>query len=62
MADFLVPLIGLVGGLVLLTLLVAVLLVPPLRRLGRARTGLAVDLSPRVAMIRALGLERRMRR
>jgi hypothetical protein len=61
MAEFLLVLIGLVGGLVLLTVLVAVLVVPPLRRLGRARAGLADDLSPRVSVIRALELERRMR-
>jgi len=61
MGDFLLLLIGLVGGSVLLTVLVAVLLVPPLRRLGRARSGLSADLSQRVSVLRALELERRMR-
>jgi hypothetical protein len=61
MADFLLLLIGLVGGTVLLTVLVAVLVVPPLRRLGRARAGLSAEWTQRVSLIRALGLERRMR-
>lgn len=61
MADFLLLLVGLVGGSVLLTVLVAALVVPPLRRFGRARAGLARALSQRVSVIRALALERRMR-
>jgi hypothetical protein len=61
MADFLLLLIGVVGGSVLLTVLVAVLVVPPLRRFARARAGLSVDLAQRVSVIRALGLERRLR-
>ncbi|MGI5130460.1 hypothetical protein ACQEVB_26900 [Pseudonocardia sp. CA-107938] len=62
MADLLVLLIGLVAGAVLLTVLVALLVVPPLRRFGRARARFAADWSARVSILRALGLERRLRR
>ncbi|MDN5860549.1 MAG: hypothetical protein L0H84_18250 [Pseudonocardia sp.] len=56
--DYLLPLMGLVGGSVLLTVLVAALLLPPLRRLGRARAVLASGLAAQTAALRALRAER----
>lgn len=59
--DFVLPLIGLVGGLVLLTVLVAVLIVPPLRRLGRARAALAAELGAGRSALAAVRAARRPR-
>lgn len=53
--EYVLPLIGLVGGLVLLTVLVSVLLIPPLRRLARARAALASQWSTQGAVLRTLG-------
>ncbi len=59
--DFVPALIGLVGGLVLLTLLVAVLLLPRLRRLGRARAALSAEVSAGKIALAGLRAARRPR-
>jgi len=59
--DFVLALIGVVVGLLLLTVLVAVLVRPHMRRFQRARAALRTGVQQRTAPLKALTLARRGR-